>query len=239
MTDKSNGHLERVLRECAEAGVPDAAAPWDAIRNRVDALETDETRSGEDQRIGDRPTGVSRARRLLIPDHPLAWVLAAVSVLILGLGAYTASGLVGELIDRGMPGPASSGEKIFGTDKIDDISGTRHDDTIYALAGNDWVTDREGDNVAYGGDGNDWLTLSGSLYGGLGNDVLEPVGAGRVSGGPGADFVLAHNGKRDTISCGAGKDIVYFDKALDELAADCERQKPHQFKPPMSAPFGS
>jgi hypothetical protein len=91
--------------------------------------------------------------------------------------------------------------------------------------------------------GNAGTTVAGpprlSIYGGPGNDSLEPIGKGEVSGAPGADFILAHNDKHYTISCGAGKDTVYFDEALDSPAADCERQAPHQFKPPNNEPFSS
>jgi hypothetical protein len=93
-----------------------------------------------------------------------------------------------------------------------------------------------GDNVAHGGD---WIVLTGSIYGGPGNDLLEPIGEGEVSGGPGADLILAPNEKRNTIPCGASKDTVYFEEALDSPAADCERQVPHQFTPPNNEPFSS
>lgn len=239
MVDNRNRHLERVLRECAESGVPDTVAPWDAIRKRVGAQGAGEPQTSGQDTGEDRATDGPRARRpRLVPDHPFAWVLAVLSVLILGLGAYTASGLVRELVDNGMPGPASSEKKISGTSGNDQIVGSRHDDTIYALGGNDMVFDPNGgNNVAFGGEGNDWLGLVGPLYGGPGEDTLEPEGGSKVSGGPGADLVIAHNDERDSISCGAGRDIVYFDKGLEEPAADCEKRKDHEFKLSGNEPF--
>jgi hypothetical protein len=40
--------------------------------------------------------------------------------------------------------------------------------------------------------------------------------------GPGSDVVRAKDGARDTITCGAGRDLVYADRA-DHIARDCER----------------
>ena len=249
MADRSKRHLERVLRECAESGVPDSTAPWPAIRERVSAQETDQTRASGARASEDRAADGLRTRRpLLVPDRPLGWVLAVLSVLILGLGVYAASGPVSELFGNGLPGPGSpgpgvatnpkqsdgpaGGEEVVGTPKRDRIERGGGDHTIHALAGRDTVFDIEGRNVAYGGDGGDWITLSGSLYGGPGEDQLEPVEESEASGGPGVDVVYAHNEKRNTVSCGTGRDTVYFDRALDSLAADCERQIPHQYEPP-------
>ncbi len=129
-------------------------------------------------------------------------------------------------------------ERIYGTLDRDRIDGGGGDDTIHALAGKDTVFDTEGRNVAYGGDGNDWITISGSGYGGPGEDTIEGVfRGGKASGGPGVDLILVHNNKRNSVSCGVGMDTVYFDKALDSLAADCERQVPREYDVPGDVPF--
>jgi Ca2+-binding RTX toxin-like protein len=161
-------------------------------------------------------------------------------VLILGLGAYAASGPVLELFGGGPLGPGSPGTDnvVVGTPERDQIHRGGGDDTIRALAGNDTVFDIEGRNVAYGGDGDDWITISGSGYGGPGEDTIEGVfREGRAVGGPGADLILAHNDERNSVSCGTGRDTVYFDKALDSLAADCERQIPREYDVIGDVPF--
>jgi hypothetical protein len=88
-----------------------------------------------------------------------------------------------------------------------------------------------------GGGGDDWMIVTGSVYGGPGEDQLEPFGVAKAVGGPGADVIYAHNDERNTVSCGTGRDTVYFDGTLDSLAADCERQIPRQYEPPINAPF--
>jgi len=95
MADRSKRHLEKVLRECAESGVPDPANPWPAIRERLSGHPTGQTRVIGTHTSEDRAADGPRNRRpLLVPDRPLGWVLAAFSVLILGLGAYAASTLL-------------------------------------------------------------------------------------------------------------------------------------------------
>ena len=140
--------------------------------------------------------------------------------------------------DGGMCNGTDASERIYGTPEGDRIDGGGGDDTIHALAGWDTVFDTEGRNAAYGGDGDDWITISGSVYGGPGEDTIEGVfKGGKASGGPGVDLILVHNGKPNTVSCGTGRDHVYFDKELDSLAADCERQIPREFDVPGDVPF--
>jgi len=140
--------------------------------------------------------------------------------------------------DGGECNGTDASERIYGTPEGDRIDGGGGDDTIHALAGWDTVFDTEGRNAAYGGDGDDWITISGSVYGGPGEDTIEGVfKGGKASGGPGVDLILVHNGKPNTVSCGTGRDHVYFDKELDSLAADCERQIPREFDVPGDVPF--
>ncbi len=112
MADRSKRHLEKVLRECAESGVPDPANPWRAIRERLSGQATGETQVIGTHTSEDRAADGPRNRRpLLVPDRPLGWVLAVLSVLILAAGAYaaSASGPIRELIGNGLPGPGSPG----------------------------------------------------------------------------------------------------------------------------------
>ena len=60
---------------------------------------------------------------------------------------------------------------------------------------------------------------------------------GKAVGGADADLILVHNDERNSVSCGTGRDTVYFDKSLDSLAADCERRIRHEYDVPGDAPF--
>ncbi len=109
--------LEKALRGCAEGWAPQATDPWPAIRDRVSGTaagntRANQTRTGTRTGEGGRAPGSPRRRPLLVPDHPMGWVLAVLSVLILGAGAYAASGLVRDLTRSGLPGPGadSTGE---------------------------------------------------------------------------------------------------------------------------------
>jgi hypothetical protein len=100
--------LERALHACAEMRVPDTGDPWPAIRERV----TGERMSGEqasEERVAARPHRRRAWPPHLVPNTPLGWVLAILSVLILGAGAYAASGPVGDLLRYGLPGPGAPG----------------------------------------------------------------------------------------------------------------------------------
>lgn len=97
----------------------------------------------------------------------------------------------------------------------------------------------ENDNVinvehVIGGSAGDTITGSGifsQLDGGAGNDTLNGGDAGNVlspgfgsdtvNGGAAGDTVLAQDGEVDTITCGAGADVVQAD-GFDTVAADCE-----------------
>jgi hypothetical protein len=102
--------LERALRGCAERGAPaDTVDLWPAVRERVGGARMAGTTT-DDERGAPSPPSGARPRRALRPVHaPMALVLAALSVLILGLIVFAASGPVGELIENGPPGPGASG----------------------------------------------------------------------------------------------------------------------------------
>jgi hypothetical protein len=98
-------HLHKALRECAEHGVPDVADPWPAIRERVSG-EVMRIHMSQEQVDEERAAGSLQRRWLsrLVPNTPLGWVLAALSVLILCAGVYAASGPVREIFRYGLPG---------------------------------------------------------------------------------------------------------------------------------------
>ena len=124
MADRSERNLKRVLRECAELGMPDPVNPWPEIRDRVRREGMDETQSSETRVSAGRAADGPRYRPPLVPDRPLGWVLAALSVLILGAGAYAASGPIGELVGNGLPGPGSPGpEETTNPEQTDGLAG--------------------------------------------------------------------------------------------------------------------
>jgi hypothetical protein len=96
-------HLEKVLRECAELGVPDTVVPWPAVRERVTGERMSEERASE-ERVAAGPHGRRAWPPRLVPNTPFGWVLAALSVLILSAGVYAASGPVREIFRYGPPG---------------------------------------------------------------------------------------------------------------------------------------
>jgi len=85
-----------------------------------------------------------------------------------------------------------------GTARRDVLRGTPGPDVLRGLGGADLIYGRGGDDVLVGGRGRD-----------------------RLLGGPGTDVVHANDGVRDMITCGAGRDFVYADRA-DRIARDCE-----------------
>ena len=134
--------LERALRGCAEGWAPQATDPWPAIKERVSRTATRDTRANRTRTgEGGRPPGSPR-RPLLVPNNPLGWVLAVLSVLILGAGAYAASGPIRELVGNGLPGPGSPGP-----------AEATHPEQSDGLAGGKGIADRLFSHYLPGGEG--------------------------------------------------------------------------------------
>ncbi len=119
--------LEKALRGCAEAGVPDTMDLWPAVKERA---------TGE--RVSAEPAGQEGGRAAprrwprfphLVPNTPLGWVLAAVSVLILGFGVYAAAEPVREFYRQGLPGTVETGSDKEPVRNL----GTRPDENLSAL----------------------------------------------------------------------------------------------------------
>jgi hypothetical protein len=106
-----------------------------------------------------------------------------------------------------VPAKKIAARTFSGNAKANHLTGTAGDDVIYGLGGNDVLLGAKGNDVLFGGIGSD------VLYGGTGRD--------RLYGGPGNDTLRAHDGKRDVVDCGSGRDIAYVDR-LDRVSA-CER----------------
>jgi uncharacterized repeat protein (TIGR01451 family) len=88
------------------------------------------------------------------------------------------------------------------------VGGKDRGDTIFGEGGADQIFGAAGNDHLVGGDGGD------RLRGGKGKDLLE--------GGAKRDRLLAVDGAKDTVRCGAGRDRVRADRR-DVVADDCER----------------
>jgi hypothetical protein len=102
--------------------------------------------------------------------------------------------------------PHRKGRTIRGTRKADYLAGGGFDDTISGLGGNDTIVGGAGADRILGGAGNDVIT------GGAGRD--------RISGQAGSDTIMAADGDRDTVDCGAGSDRAVVDGI--DLVVNCE-----------------
>jgi CSLREA domain-containing protein len=141
--------------------------------------------------------------------------------------------------DGGGPGD----DLLIGTAGADLLCGLGGNDVIKGLGGNDslfgdaclvarasrpFAASSDGDDRLFGGAGQDSLIGGGGddlLDGGGGDDRLAG-GAGRnvYRGGAGKDTILARNGKRESIDCGAGKDRATVDRA--DRVKGCETVRP-------------
>ncbi len=121
------------------------------------------------------------------------------------------------------PGPC---ERVTrGSNRADRLDGGVGGDTIWGRGGNDRIRGFGGNDCLIAGSGNDKVNGGrgdDTLNGGLGNDTLTG-GPGRdtLNGGPGRDVIAAADGVPDTVSCGAGRDVVRVDP-LDSVSG-CER----------------
>lgn len=106
---------------------------------------------------------------------------------------------------------------VRGTAGNDDLIGTRDRDFVCLGGGRDRVTT---------GGGADTVNAAAATTSRLARVIFSPRGHGlrgsTISTGPGADRILAMNGRRDVIRCGAGHDEVSADW-FDLVARDCER----------------
>jgi Ca2+-binding RTX toxin-like protein len=112
-------------------------------------------------------------------------------------------------------GAAAAPARRNGTARNDVLRGTPGDDRIFGLAGSDTLRGLGGNDLLDGGPGNDRLfgdAGNDRLVGGAGNDAL--VGGAGVNvyiAGTGNDTIDAVNGRRESITCGAGRDSVRAD----------------------------
>jgi Ca2+-binding RTX toxin-like protein len=137
----------------------------------------------------------------------------------------------GNAIASGGPGS----DRLAGLSSSDRLSGDAGADLLTERAdfgpatlsggdGNDRLVGGRADDLD-GGNGADILVGSAIIDGGNGTDLITSTGGATIAAGLGADLVNAADGsgETDTISCGAGYDIVWAD-ATDRVSRDCERR---------------
>ena len=136
-------------------------------------------------------------------------------------------GLAGSDQLRGLSGRdclfgEAGSDRLFGGAGSDLLFGGLGNDVLNGDAGNDRLKGDAGSDRLDGGAGNDTLT------GGSGADRLsDRRGTDRLSGGAAADRINARDSsrsdrrRRDTISCGTGRDTVFADRR-DLVQRDCE-----------------
>ena len=135
-------------------------------------------------------------------------------------------------------GCAPTKHTVVGTGHTDRRAGTRRNDFMIGSGGNDAYGGGSGKDCLVMGSGNDRgsggggadVLLGGSgkdrLKGGAGNDrLVGGRGRDRLFGGSGNDRINAKDGERDTIDCGAGRDVLSADRA-DRIASNCDNKRP-------------
>jgi Ca2+-binding RTX toxin-like protein len=119
--------------------------------------------------------------------------------------------------------------KITGTNNGERLDGTKANDEIYLLDGDDTCVADLGDDTVYGGNGNDtiYARYSGTytigddgndiFFGEAGNDTLfGGTGSDRLYGGSGNDLIYGEEGN-DTLDGGTGEDNLYGGEGIDTL----------------------
>lgn len=131
-----------------------------------------------------------------------------------GAGDDTVHGNLGDDAVYGDDGPCVAGKAS--TSRF--AAARAGNDRLYGDAGNDRLFGSAGADLLKGGPGTDVLA------GGSGSDrLIGGSGRDRFVGGAGNDVIRARdNLRRERISCGAGRDVVYADKG-DRVASNCEK----------------
>ena len=116
---------------------------------------------------------------------------------------------------------------LVGSSGRDVLSGRGGDDCLFGYANDDRLTGGTGNDLLVGSSGGDRMkgdAGTDKFNAGNGNDDITP-GAGRdlVNGQGGDDTILARDGERDTIDCGAGVDKVTADRS--DVVKNCEYVK--------------
>jgi hypothetical protein len=126
-------------------------------------------------------------------------------------------------------------DRLAGRSGGDTLSGGRGDDLLTKRPGLGSIASLSGDEGADrivalgtpadsdGGPGSDLIIGGARISGGGGSDQIVSEGGATIDAGAGNDVIAAGDlsGNPDTISCGSGWDVVWFD-AGDTVARDCE-----------------
>lgn len=132
-------------------------------------------------------------------------------------------------------GAVALAKRINGTGDADTITGTIGADRIGGGKGRDKIWGRPGPDTLRGGRGRDFV------HGGRGHDrLIGGKGSDRIFGGPGNDEINmrhgveipspgndrinARDGRRDSINCGEGRDVVKVD-GVEDGVFNCEKIK--------------
>ena len=148
---------------------------------------------------------------------------------------------VGEKIIWCIDGTPRDDKKLDGTtgysDLLDTIWADKGNDKINGGVGPDSIEGWAGNDIVKGGAGKDFLYGDSSANPWEEGHFFKAAGNDKIYGGPGDDFISAIDNKKDTISCGGGKDLVLRDKrgyvddptgpalkstVTDMVAHDCE-----------------
>ena len=113
------------------------------------------------------------------------------------------------------------------------LCGEEGDDVLNGSPGHDHVLGGTGDDVLNGNGLDDVLVGGGSGAGACG-DFGDPAqdgtdGIDAFFAGDGPDIVFARDGRRETVSCGAGDENLIVVDDSDDVGADCENvQRTHR-----------
>jgi hypothetical protein len=206
------------MRDCEVVVNDDPTAPGHPQRRDVTAhwtnagLRTGDLATARRGSLADAPEAAKRRRKVVrLTEWSDRTDLSRPDALRFGAVLLLAGGgddlLRGGIFDDHIEGEA-------GDDLVDGWTG---DDLLYGRTGADLILGRDGDDLLEGGRGADVLD------GGAGNDRLTGgFDRDRMSGGAGNDRIVSVDGKRDTVDCGAGRDVATVDRR-DSVRRNCER----------------
>lgn len=116
---------------------------------------------------------------------------------------------------------------LVGTASRDVLSGRGGDDCLFGRSNNDRLSGGTGDDLLDGSSGDDRMDGNAGddkFRGWNGNDDITPgAGQDKVNGQGGDDTIFARDGEKDTIDCGAGRDIATVDRL--DVVKNCEYVK--------------
>ena len=107
-----------------------------------------------------------------------------------------------------------------GTDKDDEIRGSKSNDILYGGEGNDSIEGQDGNDILIGGEGNDSIKGqdgNDTLSGGIGNDTVDGGSGNDILIGGAGDDILNGGDGNDILNGGAGDDTLNGGAGFDTL----------------------